>query len=182
MTEYSSYFTTIYDEKAPTGHLGRGIHYSVLRALSWHPPFSILPARPSHYDFAIIWDEDHDERVINCVEEIYMNGLLSKFIMFGERKGFFTAIVSPHCYAAENDSELKENIEWIAQRAPAGDVWTGEIVTLDSNANTIISDVKDKVTLYLKNIEMLWQLGGKPIPTIGENDDTIPHPAKFIVK
>jgi predicted nucleic acid-binding protein len=54
MQTYSPYFKTLYDQPEPIGRLGRGTHYSVLRCLGLS----------GFHDFAIIWDEDHDKRVI----------------------------------------------------------------------------------------------------------------------
>jgi hypothetical protein len=39
------------------------------------------------------------------------------------------------------------------------DPWLSEVVGLGSARNPIISDEDEKVNLYLKNLEMLWQLG-----------------------
>ena len=33
MRKYSDFFKTLHDEQAPTGNLGRGTHYSILRAV-----------------------------------------------------------------------------------------------------------------------------------------------------
>lgn len=33
LRRYSDFFKTLHDEEAPTGNLGRGTHYSVLRAV-----------------------------------------------------------------------------------------------------------------------------------------------------
>ncbi len=179
MEQYSQYFTTLYDQQEPTGQLGRGTHYSVLRATSWHAPYSCISPRAYHFDFSIIWDEDHDRRVIGCVEEIYLHGLLSKFSMFGERKGMLTAILSENCSTGPGDNELKDNIQWIAGNAADGDHFSSDIVRLNDSNNGIISDTDEKVGLYLNNINMLWQLGGKPIPSAGDDGETIPFPIKF---
>jgi hypothetical protein len=94
MQVYSTFFKTLHDETSPTGHLGRGTHYSVLRAMVFHDSMG-RPLPDAHVaDFAVIWDEDHDARVIEPIEEIFCRGLLSSFVMFGERKGVFTAIPS----------------------------------------------------------------------------------------
>ena len=94
MQRYSDFFKTLHDETSPTGHLGRGTHYSVLRAVVFHDPAG-KPLSAGHFvDFAVIWDEDHDARVMKPIEEIYRRGLLSSFVVFGERKGNFTAILS----------------------------------------------------------------------------------------
>ncbi|MBL4691987.1 MAG: hypothetical protein JKY92_01490 [Magnetovibrio sp.] len=179
MKKYSPYFTTIYDEQEPTGYLGRGTHYSILRATSWHSPNYDISPRAYHFDFAIIWDEDHDTRVIGCVEEIYLNGLLSKFIMFGERKAFFTAVISNFWNGLATDKEMNENIQWIAKNTADGDHFNAELISQDDIGGGIIADNNEKVTLYLSNINMLWKLGGKIIPSPGNSHEMIPFPNKF---
>jgi hypothetical protein len=94
MQTYSDFFKTLHDETNPTGYLGRGTHYSVLRAVVFHDPIGTPLPEGDFTDFAVVWDEDHDLRVIEPIEEIYRRGLLSSFLIFGERKGSFTAIQS----------------------------------------------------------------------------------------
>lgn len=177
MMRYSPYFQTLYDEQEPVGNLGRGTHYSVLRATSWHSPNYSISPRAMHFDFAIIWDEDHDTRVIECVEEVYLNGLLSKFLMFGERKANFTAMLSDHFVGGMRDGELRENIKWIANNAVDGDHFNGYVTTM-ANPDLINAAAGD-VDLYLKNIMMLWKLGGKIITTAGGVSQPVPHPITF---
>src|SRR5262245_57485669 len=94
MQRYSDFFTTIHDETGPTGYLGRGTHYSILRAMVFHDPVGKPLPEGQHTDFALIWDEDHDVRVIEPIEEIYRRRLLSGFLMFGECRGCFTGVLS----------------------------------------------------------------------------------------
>jgi hypothetical protein len=94
MQKYSDFFQTLHDETRPTGYLGQGTHCSVLRATVFHDETARPLRRARFADFAVIWDADHDMRVIEPIEEIYRRGLLSSFIIFGERKGSFTAIPS----------------------------------------------------------------------------------------
>ena len=76
----------LYEENEPVGMLGCGTHYSVYRAVVWHDE-SGRPLRDSKlHDFAIIWDEDHDERVLEVVERVYFNGMLPRFRFFHRPK------------------------------------------------------------------------------------------------
>jgi hypothetical protein len=247
MQKYSDFFKTLHDESSPTGYLGQGTHYSVLRAVVFHDPMGRRLSEGHFADFAVIWDEDHDVRVLEPIEEIYRRGLLSSFLMFGERKGSFTAILSSKITSAIEEipfnpafllrvddlvlypvttNGLKDNkvvyIGDLVQKteeemlqsprlghksihhikevlAQAGlhlgmevpgwspeniedffkakariafleteidaicnsldDPWTSKVVRLGSAGNPIISDEAGKVNLYLKNLEMLWQLG-----------------------
>lgn len=154
---YSDFFATLHDERHPVGYLGRGTHYSILRAVVFHDPLG-RPLPIGHFaDFAIIWDEDHDERVIEPIEEIYNEGFLGSFLFFGERKGALSCIVTDECdenrrsVIAEKVSEFTQSLD---------DPWPAEVVS--SNAPTgIIHDHKDRVALYLRNLRMLWNLGLK---------------------
>jgi hypothetical protein len=94
MQTYSPFFQTLHDETGPTGHLGRGTHYSVLRAIVFHDSLGNASTNGRFTDFAVIWDQDHDTRAIEPILEIYRRGLLSSFLMFGEQKGVLTAVLS----------------------------------------------------------------------------------------
>jgi Bacterial RNA polymerase, alpha chain C terminal domain len=254
MQTYSDFFKTLHDEQKPTGYLGRGAHYSVLRAVVFHDPLGKPLPQGQFADFAVIWDEDHDVRVMEPIEEIYWRGLLSSFIMFGEHKGCFTAILSNKSSSAieaipfkpafftkvddldlsirtanccKNDyivfigdliqkseaemlrtpnfgrkslNEIKEvltqmglhlgmelpgwppgNLDELAELVrlhksslteidrlateinticqSLNDQWTSKVVSVESASNPIIDDESEKVSLYLKNLEMLWRLG-----------------------
>ena len=71
MHKYSAFFETLHDERTPTGKLGRGTHYSVLRAVVFSDSMGKPLTAAQFADFAIIWDEDHDERVIEPIEKFY---------------------------------------------------------------------------------------------------------------
>jgi len=165
MQTYSSFFQTLHDETKPTGSLGRGTHYSVLRAITWHGP-DRRPLKKAHYlDFAIIWDEDHDIRVINAIELIYKRGWLSSAVFVGERKAAFTYLMPEDIYASTPDSDRQKfelEIDTLMQSLE-NDPWNGYIGTISSDDSQIINDKPEKVQLYLRSIEMLWQLGVKHI-------------------
>ena len=82
MQAYSDFFQTLHDETSPTGYLGRGTHCSVLRAVVFHDPMGKPLPEGQFTDFAVIWDEDHDTRVIEPIEEILSpcGGLLSSYL------------------------------------------------------------------------------------------------------
>jgi len=166
MQNYSPFFQTLYDEKVPVGHLGRGTHYSVLRAIVFHdergkpfPESRSKGLQAQFHDFAIIWDEDHDTRIIKVIERIYAKGLLPFFTFLGERKGGLTAL------ALSDSDALHHNAGNIVEDICSDfgvDCWTSEMGTI-SNPQGIISDKTANVVLYLNNINMLWKLGLKPI-------------------
>ncbi len=165
MQTYSDFFQTLHDETQPTGHLGRGTHYSVLRAVTWHGP-NRQPLKEAHYlDFAIIWDEDHDSRVIHPIELLYKRGWLSSAIIVGERKAGFTFLMPDDLYESTSQLErqkLQAELDDLMQSLE-DDPWNGDLGSIPAGGDGIINDQKEKVQLYLRTIEMLWQLGVKPI-------------------
>ena len=172
MQKYSDFFKTLHDETSPTGYLGRGTHYSVLRAVTFHDAKGKPSPEGQFTDFAIIWDEDHDTRVMEPIEEIYHRGMLSSFLIFGEHKGIFTAIYNKTgLFGLHRLNFHRTEISAICQSL--NDPWPSDVVTLESPKNPIIDDEDEKVGLYLKNLKMLWQLGtgagrsrkpGTPLP------------------
>jgi hypothetical protein len=249
MQQYADFFRTLHDETGPVGRLGRGTHYSVMRAAVFHDALGRSLRKARLTDFAIIWDEDHDMRVMDVIGEIYRRGLLSSFFMFGERKGMFTAVLSDkvvepfpfnpdfltsvenlklsarssRCLefaqigyvgelvqkteaellrvvpvlAHKGLDEIKEALaqrrlrlemevpdwepervgELISQRdrqrdrisflgteineicQSLDDPWASSVLELADDHNPIIDDDAARVSLYLNNIRMLWQLG-----------------------
>jgi hypothetical protein len=176
MQKYSDFFKTLHDEQMPAGNLGRGTHYSVLRAVTFHDNTGRSIVGGQYTDFAIIWDEDHDTRVIEPIEEIYRNGFLSSFAMFGERKGFFSAILScSRSRIAPLPGSVESHIARLEKEVGAicnglNDAWPSKIIDRRrlaqlENGNPIIDDASHKVNLYLDNLEMLWHLGNSRIPS-----------------
>lgn len=166
MRKYSDFFQTLHDEQGPTGYLGRGTHYSILRAVVFHDASGAQLPKAQFADFAVIWDEDHDQRVIERIEKVLRSGLLSRFLMFGERQGMFTAVLANQIRDRSELSALQEMIERITQHPDDGDAWPARVVNGVESSSIIQAD-PEKVILYLSAIEMLWQLGVKP-PSINE--------------
>lgn len=154
MHRYSHLFSTLHDEREPVSALGRGTHYSVLRAVIWP-----VGRDPHFHDFAVIWDEDHDDRVIFTVEQLYLRRHLPNVLAIGERKGNVFALT----HAPSTPSFAKE-LESIAQSNP-GDPFCSDVGTLDEPSG-IISDRSERVSAYLAGIHALWQLGPVAIPSI----------------
>lgn len=164
---YSPYLRLLYDQEAPVGHLGRGTHYSVLRAPCWHgADLSPLPAGTLH-DFAIIWDEDHDERIIEVIERMYLAGLLAPVLAIGERKGCLTVLVSDEAKARLGAGGLERYRALIQPLAEAdGDVWSVDVSGFGPESG-IISASDEEVELYLRSIDLLWRLGSRRPEALG---------------
>lgn len=166
---YSTLFSCLHDETGPVGSLGRGTHYSVLRSVEWLDVVRKPLATPQIHDFAVIWDEDHDTRVIPAIERIYMAGLLSPVQFIGERKGFLSVIVAARFFFHDDGTALEQYREAIGEIATnlEFDSWTSEVGTFDRQLGSphqtdtvgIINDTDVKVGTYLRNIDNLWRLG-----------------------
>jgi hypothetical protein len=162
---YSPLFSTVYDEQAPVGHLGRGTHYSIFRAAQFlnnlYQPQTPLKIQ----DFCVIWDEDHDTRVIEVIEKLYLKNLLAPVLYIGERKGGVTVILDKVFY--ENKSLLRSFYQQLNNISQGlNDPWCSEVGYLDLSNNDVnpealVNDSREKVTVYLNNINNLWSLGQK---------------------
>lgn len=185
--QYSTLFSCLYDEIEPVGSLGRGTHYSVFRSVEWLNVMRLPLPAPQIHDFAVIWDEDHDRRVIEAIEHIYMAGLLSPIQFIGERKGSLTAVVAAKFYfsgTVQDTETYRRSLEAIAQNLD--DPWPVQLGSFDrapgSSAQSfpegLIQDSEHRVNLYLGNIDSLWSLGTKPYKTSGADAFTPPPSAR----
>ncbi len=179
---YSTVLCCLYDEQEPVGYLGRGTHYSVLRCVE---PLDVdrNPAQvPQIHDFAVIWDEDHDTRIISLVEQLYMANLLSPVQFIGERKGMVTIITAARWHWSSKQSRFeqwKTQVETIAASGCHNDSWNvsfrffdrsyhPDIGSHQTDIGGIIADSDVKVEMYLRNIDNLWRLGTRAFQ-IGDN-------------
>ena len=165
MQTYSAFFQTLHDEAQPTGYLGRGSHYSVLRAITWHGSNRQVLKEAHYLDFAVICDEDHDTRAIHAIELLYKRGLLSSAIIVGERKAGFTFLMPDDVYASLPALE-RQKFQIVLNdlmQSLEEDPWNGHLGSIRTDDGEIINDKPEKVHQYLRTIEMLWQLGVKSI-------------------
>jgi hypothetical protein len=157
---YCPFFQTLHDETRPVGHLGRGSHYSVLRVPTWHDELLNPLQSATFLDFAIVWDEDHDERIIDAILILYLGGLLAPVRFIGERKGVLSILLAPAVIDAWDEPTLqryRDDVESVCTSLE--DPWTAEVNSVDSSRHSIIHAAPEDVATYLKNIDMLWRLG-----------------------
>ncbi|WP_203225779.1 MULTISPECIES: hypothetical protein [Pseudomonas] len=170
---YTTLFSCLYDEPSPIGHLGCGTHYSVFRSVEWLDVTRTPVPLPQIHDFAVIWDDDHDTRIIETIEAIYMAGLLSPIQFIGERKGTLTVIVAAKFYFWGSDADLnsyERQLQKICENPGHGDNWELEVGMFDRSPGSphqtelhgLISAEEHRVITYLRNIDSLWGLGTKP--------------------
>jgi hypothetical protein len=182
---YSTLLSCLYDEPEPIGQLGRGAHYSVFRSVEWLDVIRAPLAIPQVHDFAVIWDEDHDTRVIDVIEAIYMAGLLSPIQFIGERKGTLTVIVAAKFYFAHSKASLDAYIQQlneISGKPNHGDSWPTEVGMFDRSPGSphqielhgLIMAEEHRVITYLQNIDSLWGLGTKPFVPKPRIDGPLP--------
>lgn len=159
---YSPCFQTLHDETRPVGRLGRGTHYSVLRVPIWQDQWLKPLSQGLLLDFAIIWDEDHDERVMELVEALYFDALLAPVRFIGERKGSLSVLIDTKTVEAWDETALcnyREVVSAISQALE--DPWPATVDVVTGRDHSIIHAPSDDVTTYLKHIDLLWQLGAK---------------------
>ncbi len=171
MRHYSYLFSCLYDQPAPVGRLGRGVHYSVFRSTQWRAINADHLTAPRIHDFAIIWDEDHDERVIRVAERLHMEGLLWPVVFMGERKGEVTLLLDyfggPEVFAG--NAGWIDKIRKVAACADETDHWHVEIgmyqrlFDIEAGSQTdpkrIIPEESERVVPFLQAIDVLWQIG-----------------------
>lgn len=170
---YSTLFSCRYDQAEPVGSIGRDAHHSIFRCVEWLD-VTLAPLKiPVIHDFAVIWDEDHDERIIKVIEAIYMNSALAPVIFIGERKGSLQVIVDAKLMHSDPNKDIDEyraKIQRIVDKALGdNDYWSVNIGTYDRDPSChnqldtqgIIQDTPARVVPYLKSIDALWDLGAK---------------------
>ena len=172
---YSHLFSCMHDQPAPVGALGRGAHHSIFRSVQWRDVSGEPFGRGRIHDFGVIWDEDHDERVIRAAERLHLADLLWPVVFVGERKGTVTLLLD---YMGAGgflypDASWLEKIRTVAS-AQDDDDWNVEIgmyhrMTVVGEDNQtdpkrIIAADHDRVIRYLQGIDALWQLGDHEAP------------------
>ncbi|RYE28022.1 MAG: hypothetical protein EOP48_33955, partial [Sphingobacteriales bacterium] len=165
---YSTLFSCIYDQPESVGCLGY-IHYSVFRSIEWLNVSRKPLEKPQIHDFAVIWDGDHDTRVIQAIESIYMDGLLSPIQFIGEHKGELTIIVATKYRTDNYDSEYELYVSRLKEAAQIpDDCWHVQVGTFDRSPMSQQIELKNLLGLgyegditFLRHIDALWKLGTK---------------------
>lgn len=158
---YSNLFHTEHDESTSIGNIGRGSHYSVLSMPQWIDVDRELAksGEARIQRFAVIWDEDHDTRIIKVLEQAHLKGLIYPVRFIGERKGYLTILVDAEFYA-RHDKKIKDYESYWRKivEISIDDCWEVE-VSSEWQPSGLIADNESTVKTYLKNIENLWNLG-----------------------
>ena len=164
MRVYSPFFETLYDEAGPVGTspLGRGTHYSVLRCLNHWNALGGDEVPAVVQDIIVIWDEDHDVRVIAAIEDLYRYRLLPPVLFVGEAKGTLSVVVGKF-FPSGQLSSYEKRLEHVAQSQP--DPWDHQLSVWREDGRMIIGNegIKERPQLYLDAINMLWRPGQRRV-------------------
>lgn len=111
------------------------------------------------YDFCIIWDEDHDERIIEIVNELNKRKLLSPILFIGERKGNVSIVLNKYLITDEENyfDYVKDIITSVSTLQ--GDIFETYFMCLDEDLGMLINDDNNKVREYLLEICKKYNLG-----------------------
>jgi hypothetical protein len=167
--QYSSLFHCLYDEQCDGPNLA--FHYSVFRALDCRDVDQNSTALPYVHDFAVIWDDDHDTRIIHLLEEMLMAGILPGVQFIGEHKGELNVILAARTYWKIDAKAFADRLHTLSGLS-AGDYWNAEIGMYDRSPHSLRTghqcDFKNLLGLsaeeehaYLFSIDSRWKLGTK---------------------
>jgi hypothetical protein len=169
---YSPLFSCIYDQPEPVGSIGRGSHYSVFRTVQWRDIDGDFRDSGREHDIAVVWDEDHDSRIVDVIGHFHMAGLLWPVVFIGERKGLLTLILWHGVDPSVERADWYDAVREIAANETDHDSWSVEYGTFHRDpANTqgltepsgLIADDRSRVVAYLQAIDVVWQVGEKHI-------------------
>ena len=169
--QHSTLFSTIYE----------GDDYTIIRCPEW---FDVQLERltvANVHDLAVKWDEDHDERIFEAVEKLYMAGLLAPVQVIGEHKGTLTVEVAPKFYNTADVADYTRRLHrhrqlrWGGAQSMAKDdrdVWSVELDVFtrrqqdnhhhDGRQWFLAEQVQDtRVLTYLRSLEPLWDVGAR---------------------
>ena len=172
MSQYKTFFKTLYDGVTPADYIGKSTHYTFLRCVIWHDHMLAPLKKGKYLDFAIIWNDNHNDLLISFIEDLYINGLLSPSIFVGERNGIFTLITQENSIFTTHNGDITEYefaIQNISERLHAP--WSTKIFPYLSRELDIICDSYDCAS-FLEELKHQWQLGIKDVT----NDNLLIYP------
>ena len=170
---YSTFFTCLHDEDRQVASCLPA--YSVFRAIDSRDVTRKPTDRPRVHDFVVIWDDDHDTRIIAVIEEMLMAGLLPGVQFISEHKGTLSIILASPTYWVNDDlEEFKAQVSKLS--AAAGDFWIVEVGMIDATEGNMknlhqcefleILGSSDADIAFFFLITKAWKLGTKVYPSI----------------
>lgn len=177
---YSTLFHCLYDEQSPKTR--RFPHYSIFRAVDSRDVSQKPTQSPRIHDFAVIWDEDHDTRIIPVLEEMLMAGLLPGIQFIGEHKGTLTIVLAARTYYEIDLTVFTNKVEKLSTAAQ--DCWQVEVGQFDRTEGNLkvqhqcdfqnIVGGYDADVAYLFTIDAMWSLGTKEWRSVDEASSKVP--------
>lgn len=153
LPQYSEFFRTEYDQQQNVGALGA--HYSILSL-----PLISKPDSPVELQrLAVIWDQDHDERIITLLEAAYFKGLLAPGILYlAEHKGHVTVITNRDFDKAERKRQSRF---WqrVSDEVITGDQFKVELMLEEDYLFDLKEELRPLFKTYLDHIDHAWTLG-----------------------
>ncbi|MEB2122849.1 hypothetical protein VDS34_06050 [Xanthomonas campestris pv. campestris] len=179
---YSSFFSCLYDLPEMPGRYGA---YSVFRAIDSRDVEQQLTPLPRVHDFAVIWDDDQDIRIIPVIEEMLMAGLLPGVQFIGEHKGTLTIILAARTYWKIDVVAYRKRIEALTRAS--NDFWNVRVGMYDhSEGNLHVGNQCDFQNItglngeeqhaFLFTIDGIWGLGTKEWGSIDMPEPPLPPP------
>jgi hypothetical protein len=186
MRTYSSFFHCLFDQPLPPGRPYGA--YSVFRAIDSRDVEQRPAALPHVHDFAVIWDEDHDARIIPVIEEMLMAGILPGVQFLGEHKGQLTIVLAARTYWKIDTEIFARRIERLTRAAP--DSWSVRVGMYDHSPGNLRQghqcDFQSLIGLgeeaehaFLYTIDTMWNLGTKSWGSIDVPAPPLPSGAFF---
>jgi len=169
---YSTFFTCLHDEDREVASCLPA--YSVFRAIDSRDVTRKPTDRPRVHDFVVIWDDDHDTRIIAVIEEMLMAGLLPGVQFISEHKGTLSIILASPTFWTNDLEVFKAQVSKLT--AAAGDYWNVEVGMIDTTPGNLkvlhqcdfleILGSGDAETAFFFLISAAWKLGTKVYPSI----------------
>lgn len=149
---YSYFFRTEYDEQRDIGVLEA--HHSVLSVPCLNKEESGLDVQR----IAVIWDEDHDERVIPVLEAGCFKGLLRDVLFIAEHKGAVSIIMNESTKPFARKARQKRWQE-ICDAVVENDEFSVDVMSKEEYVQTLVDSLQPMYENYLNHICDVWNLG-----------------------
>lgn len=153
LPQYSEFFRTEYDEQHNVGALEA--HYSIICA-----PLLAKPDSPIELQrLAVIWDQDHDERVIALLEAAYFQGLLAPSIFcIAEHKGHVAVITNGDLGESERQRQSRF---WqrISDDVIVDDKFVVNVMLEEEYILELSPRLRSTFKTYFEHIDNAWTLG-----------------------
>lgn len=168
---YSNIFQCLHDQP---GVGVRQLPYTIFRAFESKDVEQNPSKIPNVHDFCILWDEDHDTRVIRAAEVLFAAGLLPGVQFLREHKGYLSVILAAKTYwpahtlyaQAIRDGATIIDDHWDVEVGmyDRSGVSTDPVIHMHQCQFASILGGDDEKTLRLLwNIDYQWDLGTKPL-------------------